>query len=109
VRLAFKLPYRINCAWNGTTQRELFVNGTSAGVDAAVTQKPGTGSDALWVGAEDTTLAEEFTGAVQHVYLRNELLSDDWLAAEDASWRTRPASTPSSRIEHAAEPQFLLP
>jgi hypothetical protein len=40
------------------------------------------------VGAEDTTLAEELTGAVQHVYLRNQLLSHDWLAAEDKSWRT---------------------
>jgi hypothetical protein len=80
--------YRLVATHHGTTIRRLFVDGVQVGTDSGVAQKPGSPGDALWIGVEDADLAEEFTGAIQHVYLRSGILSDDWLAAEDDSWRT---------------------
>lgn len=79
--------YRCVVTWNGTTERELFVNGASVGSDATVTQKPGGASGhRLMIGR--TMTGEPLAGSVGFVYLRSGVLSDAWIAAENASWRT---------------------
>jgi hypothetical protein len=81
--------WRVATSQNGTTDRKLYRNGALVGTDTTVAQRPGgVGSGAFFIGAEDTTVSEEFDGCLGLCYLRSGVLTADWLAAEDKSWRT---------------------
>lgn len=76
---------------DGTTSRVLWRDGVSVATGAPVAQRPASGSDgtmALFVGAEDTSFQERMEGQLNYAYLRNGVLTADWLAAESVSWET---------------------
>jgi hypothetical protein len=81
-------PTRLNLKYDGTTSRQIYVNGVSAATDAGI----------LAIGATDDHLnimriasGSLMNGTIGFVYLRYEALSDDWIAAEYAN-----ASSPST-------------
>jgi hypothetical protein len=78
------IPYRLAYTHDGTTARKLYVNGTET-VDNTVAQRP-TSGDTFFCGASRSTGAEPFRGAQNFVYLRDGVLSAEWLAAEADNW-----------------------
>ena len=74
-------PYRVHVVYNGTTNRTIQVNAGSKNTDTTITQAPAN-RDTLLVGAEDGSFAECLAGYVGFLYLRGEVLSDDWIQAE---------------------------
>jgi hypothetical protein len=73
-------PYRLAYTHNGTTARKFYVNGTET-VDNTIAQRP-TAGDTFFCGASRSTGAEPFRGAINFAYLRNGVLTANWLAAE---------------------------
>lgn len=84
------VAYRVNVIYNGTTARHIFINGGTKQTDSTITAAP-SGLDTLMIGAEDADLNEWMYGYIGFVYLRGEVLSDDWIAAEYLNLNT-PAS-----------------
>jgi hypothetical protein len=76
--------YRVHARYVGTTSRSLFVNGALEG-NAAPIVAPPTQRNTLYMGAEDQSLVEPFSGKMGFVYLRASALSDAWIAAECAN------------------------
>lgn len=72
--------FRAHATYNGSTRRELFINGTSRGSQTSITAKTGLSDFAL--GFEDSTEGELWIGEIGFAYLRSGILSNDWLAAE---------------------------
>lgn len=70
---------------DGTTSRKIYRNGTAA-TDSSVAQKPSGTTDSFVIGTSGAG-TEYFSGIVNYSYLRNGVLSADWLSAEDKSWR----------------------
>lgn len=80
--------YRAAAALNNTTDRRLYLNGALLGTDVGATLYPATG-DHFGLGLTDG--AGEYANAeIGYAYLRNGLLSADWLAAEYANWHNSP-------------------
>ena len=77
-------PYRLAATHDGTPSRKLYVDGVEV-VDNTVAQRPTSGA-MLFIGASRASAAETFRGAINLVYLRNGILSADWLAAEADNW-----------------------
>lgn len=83
--------YRLHHTQNGTTDRKVWRNGVVGATDLTVVQRPVTG-DAITIGDGLTTGSlQSFRGQIGYAYLRNGVLSANWLAAEFESWET-PAS-----------------
>jgi hypothetical protein len=82
---AIGLRQRIAGKHDNTTERKGFVNGVLAGTDTGTATKPGGAGDEFNIGAAYSG-AEFFNGLLDYAYLRNGLLSDNWLAAEYLSW-----------------------
>lgn len=78
---------RMHHTQNGTTDRKIYQNGALVGTDTGTAQRPASTGDTLFIGAEDTSYSERMNGVLGHSYLRNGVLTADWLAAEYASWR----------------------
>lgn len=74
---------RVNVAYNGTTARHLWVNGGDKGTDSGITSR-GTGVSHINIAApiENDYTAAWIGDVGGYVYLRESLLSDDWIAAE---------------------------
>lgn len=85
---AVDTTYRAVSRYNGTTARHLTVNGTTTATDLTITAKPSAAAPDLYIGVEDGSLSERLHGKVNYVYVRGDVLSDDWLAAEWESWHT---------------------
>jgi hypothetical protein len=86
---ALNTKFRVVTTHDGTTKRELFVDGSSVGSDVGCSQRPGSTGDGLYIGCQDETSsgsAEYLNGAVNFVYLKEGILSDDWILAEHLSW-----------------------
>lgn len=80
--------YHLNMQHVGTSSRKIAVNGAFTS-QSGVLQKPSGGAPySFFVGAEDLNHNETARAALNHVYLRAEALSEDWLTTEDKSWRT---------------------
>jgi hypothetical protein len=92
-------PYRLAYTHNGTTARKFYVNGTET-VDNTVAQRP-TAGDTFFCGASRSTGAEPFRGAINFVYLRNGVLSANWLAAEAVNCITPASFYTKLREPHA--------
>lgn len=75
---------------NGTTARTIRANGGSP-TSGATAARPVTAGDKLYIGNESTVSTSGWDGTIDYFYLRLQLLSDAWLAAEKVSWET-PAS-----------------
>jgi len=73
--------YRVNVTYNGTTNRTIQVNAGSKGTDAVITAAPAN-KDTLLVAQEDTSQNEPLVGSLGFLYLRTDLLSDDFIQAE---------------------------
>jgi hypothetical protein len=79
--------YRGHMLHDGTTARKLFYNGLARGTDSPVAQVPPLADvTILFIGAEDASLQERVNGSINYVYLREGILSDDWIAVEGLSW-----------------------
>lgn len=79
---------RIHQRFNGTTDRTLWRQGDLEATDLGTSQRPAGTGDTLFVGTEDTDLNERFVGLLNFVYLRNGLLSADWIKTEFYSWES---------------------
>lgn len=82
---------RVHHTQDGTTTRKLYLQGALNATDTGTAQRPSGGTDgtmALFIGAEDASHSERMNGSMNWVYLRNGILTADWLAAETASWHT---------------------
>lgn len=79
--VALRGQYRFNATHNGTTARKFYRNGTPT-TDSGVAQLPAGTGDALYIGKRDNGTSENWRGAIGFVYLRNGILTDDWIAAE---------------------------
>lgn len=73
--------YRFHAVHNSTTERKIYTNG-SAVTDSGCTAYGVAGTDALYIGAEDASLAEYMNGYIGFVYLRAAVLSANWISAE---------------------------
>lgn len=74
--------YRLHATYDGTTRREFFQNGVSQGVDLGITAMPHADANALYLGKSHAVADEFFDGVLGFVYIRNAILSDEWIAAE---------------------------
>lgn len=72
---------RGNAVYDGTTERKLYTNGALTVTDSGLTAKD-AGYDMLSLGYEDEDLTEVLKGKLGFAYLRLEVLSADWIAAE---------------------------
>jgi hypothetical protein len=81
---ALNRSIRLHSIYNGTTARELYLNGGLKATQAGNVAAPGTLSELL-IGREDSSNAEQYAGSLGLVYLRGQALSADWLAAEYAN------------------------
>ncbi|MBH1637327.1 hypothetical protein I5U65_19765 [Stenotrophomonas maltophilia] len=79
--------FRAHARYQGTTSRSLFINGVREAHAAPISAAP-AGKIMLYMGAEDLSLAEPFSGKLAFVYLRASALSDAWIAAECANLAT---------------------
>lgn len=81
---------RLHHTQNTTVDRKIWLQGAVNGTDTGAAQRPAGGSDGamyLYIGAEDNDHAERFDGKIGGIiYLRNGVMSADWLAAEQLSW-----------------------
>jgi hypothetical protein len=73
--------YRVHARYQGSTSRQIFVDGTQRNTAGPITAVPAD-LDKIIIGLEDDDLLETFTGSVGFVYLRPSVLSADWIAAE---------------------------
>lgn len=79
---------RVHQTFNGTTDRKVWRNGVLRNTDLGTSQRP-TGTDkTVLLGASTTGLSEPSTSVQDYAYLRNGVLSADWLAAEYESWES---------------------
>jgi hypothetical protein len=92
--------YRLNATHDGTTQRKVYVNGTGF-TDNGVVQKPSNVGTAVFLGCSDSAENNPTSGRFNFFYLRQGVLSADWIAAESSSWLT-PSSFYSVGTEQAA-------
>lgn len=76
--------HRYHMIYQGTARRDLWADGTLIATDLTLTAIGGS-ANTLYVGVEDTTGNEEWSGFVGFVYLYPGALSGDWLAAEFAN------------------------
>lgn len=80
--------YRLNLTKNSTTDRKLWINGSST-TDTTTATRPSGADTSLFVGRGTSNVsAELFIGRINFVYLRSGVLSADWLAAETSNWLT---------------------
>lgn len=77
---------RLTHTFNGTTDRKIWKDGRLEATDNTVSQRPAGTGDTLFVGVEDSTPGERFMGLMNYVYLRNGVMSADWLFAEYMNW-----------------------
>lgn len=75
--------FRIAVVYNGSTNRILYGNGAAIGTSGAITAR--TGFSALNVGRDDADNGEKFNGYFGYAFLRNSVLSADWMAADYAN------------------------
>jgi len=73
--------YRFAMTYNGTTSRKLYVDNVQ-NTQAGNATRPGASANALYIGIEDATVGEDFTGTLGFLYLRNQELTANWLTAE---------------------------
>lgn len=98
------VAYRLNAVHNGTTNRLVYKDGTGV-TDSGVAARPASNANAFYLGMEDDSLTEPLTGELGFFYLRDEVLSASWLAAESlnlltpSSFYTVGASEETSEIE----------
>lgn len=78
---------RMHHTQNGTTDRKFWRDGTNAQTDPGVAQRP-TSPNRVMVGGDPSNATQAWRGQINYAYLRNGVLSADWLAAEYASWET---------------------
>lgn len=71
---------------NGTTSRYLVRNGVKGSVDTGTSARPTSPGNAFYMGSGSLDTTSRFNGELNYAYLRFAVLSDDWLAAENASW-----------------------
>lgn len=72
------VPVRLACTYNGSTARQLFVNGNLEATDATIVTKT---MDTLVIGGGSSSAAN-LRGRIAFAYLRLAILSSDWLAYE---------------------------
>jgi outer membrane protein assembly factor BamB len=75
--------FRISGSHNQTTARKLYVNGTLEITDSPISARPtsvGTSAQFILNGTE--TASEIGEGYYQNIWLRHEIMSDDWMAAD---------------------------
>jgi hypothetical protein len=77
-------PFRLHVQYDAGIARRLFIDGVLGGEQVAPAAQP-NGLNGLFMGYEDTTIAEPWRGLTGYVYLRNGILSADWIAAEYAN------------------------
>lgn len=77
-------PYRVHAVYQGTTSRNIYVDGTLKNIQTTITAVPST-LDTLLILMEDDSAAEAWNGNVGFVYLYPGVLSADYLAAEYAN------------------------
>ena len=78
---AINTLYRFNAVHNGTTYRKLYTNGAVV-TDTGCTAYAAAGANGLYIGIEDNDFTEKMDGHIGFVYLRAEILSAEWIAAE---------------------------
>lgn len=79
------VTYRLHDVHEGTTQRKYYEQGVLKGTDTGITAMPVSGASALYFGTTDAGLIQPLDGSLGFVYLRDEALSADWIAAEVAN------------------------
>lgn len=79
---------RVHVRHNGTTDREIYVNGVSKATDTTIIA---IGASDNWLNILTDTAGNALVGTVGFVYIRYHSLTDDWIAAEYAN-----ASSPST-------------
>ncbi len=89
--VAVVTPQRLHHTQNGTTDRKIWRAGVSRATDSGVAQRPASTGDTFYVGVNNTGATESWYGWINRAYLRNGVLSADWINAEYVSWET-PAS-----------------
>lgn len=67
---------------NGTTDRRLFIDGAQADVDTGVSTRGSTGESDFTINGSISPSSEVGEGYYQSVWVRNENLSADWIAAD---------------------------
>lgn len=78
----FYVPRRLHMVYNSTTDRKIYADGVQVGVDTGITARPAGNGDCVYIGRPDNDIAERMTGGVTFFYLKNGVLSEDWIAAE---------------------------
>lgn len=84
-------PFRAAMTYDGTTARKVFVNGAESGVDNTISEAP-NGSVDFTIAGRGNASPERGYGIAQYAWIRDELMSDDWLAFDNLNNAT-PAST----------------
>jgi hypothetical protein len=74
--------YQGNVRYNYPTKRDVSVNGVVNATDNTITQTPTGTSFTINIGSATTSGTERMRGSIQYAYLRLDLVSDDWMAAE---------------------------
>lgn len=72
--------YRVHGVWNGATNKQLFVDGALKTTDSTVSAVSNT-MDTFCIG-DNANNGTYHRGKVGYVYLRHQVLSADWIAAE---------------------------
>lgn len=73
---------RIHVTHNGTTERKLFYNNTVY-TDSPCAEKPASDADCLMIGYNDADYQYGTDGHLTYLYLRNSVLSENWIVAEN--------------------------
>lgn len=78
--------FRLSAVHNDTVVRKLFVDGVKKVDDAGIAARPaGTGTTGQFVINASETGAEEGFGYYQYIWLRHNVVSDAWMAADYAN------------------------
>lgn len=71
-----------------TVERKIWRDGVLRATDSGCAQRPVSPGDTLHIGTDDTSYNGNWFGWLNRIYLRNGVLSADWLAAEYESWES---------------------
>lgn len=78
------VPATMGVWYNGTASRSLFANGGLIGTSGgSITARPQNSGQSLFVGKEDTSNGNRFTGGFQYAWLRLDIVGADWYETED--------------------------
>ena len=78
---SLNVRYRLHDVHDGTTVRTIYKDGAAVS-DNTITAMPDAAASAIYLGIDDASAAQPTSGNLGFVYLRAEVLSAEWIAAE---------------------------